>query len=94
MTGIAGRLLAGCRPAATLGRWSLVVHPSSAEDPEWTVDAEVTDRDEFRLLHDGPFELRLRVGRGDWCWSGVTADVAGHQGRLRGHGGPRGEIDA
>lgn len=61
--GRSGRIRVGGREAAALGRWKL-----TGTSLQWTVEADLISTDEFLMASNGPFEVRLNVGRGEWIW--------------------------
>jgi len=77
LTGHRGRVRAGFRTAARIGRFTL-----SVETPGiWTVDGEVQETDPF-WVSQGPLSLEVEVGTQRWHW--VSASLAVADGRVTG----------
>lgn len=65
-SGVTGKLLAGGRQAAALGRW--VLEPV---DGGHRVTAAPVSVDQFWIAHGGRFTLLLGMGARVWRWNGV-----------------------
>lgn len=66
--GKGGSLRTGGRTASTLGAWNL-----DGKTTEWVVGAEILSHNPVWMRSDGPFELRLNLAKGQWCWRNLPA---------------------
>lgn len=74
MTGHAGVLLAGARPAATLGKWRCDV---GGGWPPFNITAHLKEDDEFWLEHR-PLRVELSLGGRTLSWE--SNEVSVHKG--------------
>ncbi len=87
-TGEAGELHSGYALAATLGHWSLNIVDTRMAYKEWTVQAVVESCDDYWLAHGTDWTLRLKLGRGWWCWQHVQMRGDRSTVRIEGMGVP------
>lgn len=79
VSGESGEVKVGYEVAARLGRWRL----DGAR-----LEAQADDVNQFWIDSDGPFTVRLKMGRRYWVWKTVDLLDGGSPLSVRVHGAP------
>lgn len=90
--GVAGTLRLAHYTAADLGPWTMHLLRDGRGADRWVIHADIARPDEFWLGKDGPWEVRIRLGRTLWVWRGVAVARRGDHLTIEGQGGPEERI--